>query len=190
MIDTSSARSGLAVLGPGGEVAVELVLDSGRDLGLAAAVAGLVDVRALSAVAIATGPGSFTGLRAGASFGLGLALGLRIPLRGLATLELAAERALIPALGLAEAGRGRVYWQAPGGAPALAEAAELPAGLPASGWLRPATAEAVRAAGLRLIDDAELRSFGAAAARLIGAAQELGYDTVKLQYLQSFGALQ
>lgn len=189
VIDTSSARTGLAVLDPEGAVVAETTAASGRELGLPALVASLVDVRRLTAVVIALGPGSFTGLRAGASYGLGLALGRGIPLRGLPTLELAAARARTPALGVAEAGRGRVYWQAPGGSPALAEAAELPAGLPAAGWLRPATVQALEEAGVRVLEESRLRSFGEAAAALVGASRELGYDTVRLHYMQSFGAL-
>ena len=189
VIDTSSHLSGLAVLDEGGNVVAETVLSSGRDLGLRLQIAALVDVRRLTAVAVALGPGSFTGLRVGAAHGLGLAMGLGVPLKGLGTLELAAERAMEPALGVAEAGRGRVYWQGPGGSPALAEATELPTSLPAAGWLRPATAEGLAAAGVRLLEESELRSFGVAAARLIGGARELGYDTVRLQYMQSFGSL-
>ena len=189
VIDTSSALSGLAVLDAGGGVAAEMVLQSGRDLGLPGHVAALVDVRDLTAVAVALGPGSFTGLRVGASYGLGLAMGRGIPLKGLSTLALASERAPFPALGLAEAGRGRVYWGTPGGPASIAEAAEVPTQLPAAGWLRPATAEGLRAAGVRLLDESELRSFGEAAARLFGGAPELGYDTVRLQYMQSFGPL-
>jgi hypothetical protein len=55
------------------------------------------------------------------------------------------------------------------------------------GWLRPATAEAVRAAGVRLLGDDQLRSFAEAASRLAGTARQVGYDTVKLEYMQSFG---
>jgi tRNA threonylcarbamoyl adenosine modification protein YeaZ len=188
VLDTSSARTGIAVL-EGGEPRGELVVESGRTLRLPELVGGLVDVHRLSAVAVATGPGSFTGLRAGASYAVGLALGLGLELLGLPTLELAAARAYESARGLAEAGRGRVYHQAPGGEPGLAEPEELPRDLPAAGWLRHATAESVRAAGVRLLTEGELRPFGEAAASLLGRAEKLGYDTVRLRYMQSFGPL-
>jgi hypothetical protein len=54
------------------------------------------------------------------------------------------------------------------------------------GWLRPATAAALR---LALVPGERLRSFGAAALQIIGRAEELGYDRVGLRYVQSFGAV-
>jgi len=188
VIDSSSARTGLAVV-DGDRVVGETVVESGRGLRLPELVAGLVELDRLGGVAIATGPGSFTGLRAGASFGIGLAMGLGIELLGLGTLELAAARARQPALGLAEAGRGRVYYQEPQAEPALAEAEAVPHRLPGAGWLRPETAERLGAAGFTLLGESELRSFGEAAAGLLGRAERLGYDRVSLRYMQSFGPL-
>ena len=80
VIDTSSVRAGIAVLTPGVEVAAESVRESARDLDLAAAVRDLVALDRLTRVVCATGPGSFTGLRLGAAFAVGLAMGLGIPL--------------------------------------------------------------------------------------------------------------
>jgi tRNA A37 threonylcarbamoyladenosine modification protein TsaB len=139
-------------------------------------------------VAVATGPGSFTGLRVGVSFGLGLAIGLRIPIVPLATLHIQAARSGEPQLAVAEAGRGRVYFAAPGAAPGVGEPAELPKDLPVAGWLRPATQAALEAAGLRFKAESELRSFGAAAARLLESAREVAYGSLKLEYMQSFSA--
>ncbi len=67
---------------------------------------------ALGLVAVAIGPGSFTGLRVGVSLGKGMALALRIPLVGVPTLDSAAyqqreARRLVCAV--ADAGRGQVY---------------------------------------------------------------------------------
>jgi len=189
VIDTSSVRAGIAVLTPGVEVAAESVRESARDLDLAAAVRDLVALDRLTRVVCATGPGSFTGLRLGAAFAVGLAMGLGIPLAGLPTLDLAAARAREPARGVAEAGRGRVYFQGDGGIPQLAEAAQVPREQALSGWLRPATALALAAAGVRLLPEEELLSFGEAAGRLLGDARILDYNGVKLEYLQSFGPL-
>lgn len=64
----------------------------------------------LSAVAIATGPGSFSGLRVGMGIAKGLALGLDIPIVGCPTLAVTAElfRAVRrPVCALIAAGRGR-----------------------------------------------------------------------------------
>jgi tRNA threonylcarbamoyl adenosine modification protein YeaZ len=187
VIDTSSPRSALALVADG-EVLADDVRLGGREHDLPGRVLALVEPRRLAGVTVALGPGSFTGLRVGVSYGVGLAMGLGVPLSGLGSLDLQAARACEPATALVEAGRGRLYWQAPGGEPRLGEGADLPA-LPAVGWLRPETAEAVRAAGVRLLADGELASFGRAAAALAGGAERLGYDTVELKYMQSFPSL-
>src|SRR5947208_14830109 len=84
----------------------------------------------LTKVAVAVGPGSFTGLRVGVSFSLGLAIGLRVPIFTLRTLHIQAARSDDAVIAVAEAGRGRVYLLAPGAAPRLAEPADLPRDLP------------------------------------------------------------
>ena len=65
----------------------------------------------LEAVAVATGPGSYTGLRIGVAVAKGLALARHIPLIGIPTLDIiAAAQPLDPGRKLAavlEAGRGR-----------------------------------------------------------------------------------
>ena len=185
VIDTSSSRSALALISDDGRAAEDVVVD-GREHDLPGRVLALVDPRRLTAVAVGLGPGSFTGLRVGVSYGVGLAMGLGIRLVGLSSLELQAGRADEPVTALVEAGRGRLYWQPPGGEPCLGDPVELPRGFPAVGWLRPAAAEAVEAAGVRLLSEEELKGFARAAAGLLGSAEALGYDTVELKYMQSF----
>src|SRR5690348_10298696 len=90
----------------------------------------------LSRVGVATGPGSFTGTRVGVSFGLGLAIGLGVPIVPLPSLELQAARSDDPVTAVADAGRGRVYFKPPGGAPALGEPADVPTAYPLVGWAR------------------------------------------------------
>ncbi len=66
---------------------------------------------ALSAVAVALGPGSFTGLRVGVAIAKGLAMARGIPLIGVPTLDILAaaqERHRDPLLVVAQAGRGRL----------------------------------------------------------------------------------
>lgn len=66
---------------------------------------------ALSAVAIALGPGSFTGLRVGMAIAKGLALARGIPLVGIPTLDILAAaqgRSQHPLLTVIQAGRGRL----------------------------------------------------------------------------------
>ena len=184
MIDTSSPRSALALV-IDGRPSTEDILLGGREHDLPRRALALADPRDLRAVAVSLGPGSFTGLRVGVSYGVGLAMGLGIPLLGLGSLELQAARSDEPVTALVEAGRGRLYWQAPDEEPRLGDLAELPRRLPAVGWLGPATAEAARAAGVRLLAEEELKGFAQAAAGCLGSAEELDYDTVELKYMQS-----
>ena len=189
VIDTSSSQTGVAILKAGRPVA-ESRFPSRRDGELAQAVRGLASLRDLSAVAVALGPGSFTGLRLGASYAVGLALGLTLPLLGFGSLELQLARARGEATAVVEAGRGRVCWlrSGRGSAAGPATPAELPAGWPLVGWLRPVTQEAVAKAGLTLLPERALRTFGEGAVLVLEGAQELAYDTVRLRYMQSLGS--
>jgi tRNA threonylcarbamoyl adenosine modification protein YeaZ len=188
VIDTSSATSALALLDQSRAPMREATYPSGRTFDLPAAFRDLAGGEALTGVAVATGPGSFTGLRTGVSFGLGLAMGLRIPIFPLPTLGLQAARSDDPVLAVAEAGRGRVYFLAPGADPGLGEPGELPKHLPAVGWLRPTTVAALSAAGLRLMPESELRSFASAASQMLESADEVAYGSLRLKYMQSFSA--
>jgi len=186
VIDTSSALSAVALLDASGVVLREKTYTSGKGFDLPAAFRSF-DVREpLSKVAVATGPGSFTGLRVGVSFGLGLALGLRIPIVPLSTLGIQAARSDRPVTAVAEAGRGRVYFQAPGLDATLGEPSELPAAWPVVGWLRPSTLAAIGVAGRDMVSDSELVSFGEAARRVLKSAREVAYGSVKIAYMQSF----
>lgn len=83
--------------------------------------AGL-QVKDLGALAVATGPGSFTGLRIGMALVKGIALALRLPLVGVRTLDaLAAAQPVmdIPLVALLQIGRGRLaagWYEASSGA--------------------------------------------------------------------------
>jgi tRNA threonylcarbamoyl adenosine modification protein YeaZ len=188
VIDTSSARSALALLRPDGTVAAEEIHDSGPNFDLPARFRAMAHDQTLTKVAVAIGPGSFTGLRVGVSFGLGLAMGYAIPIVPLRTLHLQAARSDDPVAAVAEAGRGRVYHLAPGSDPALAEPADLPQNLPVVGWLRPATEAALLARGLRFQTESALRSFGGAAALMLESAPEAAYGSLKLEYMQALGS--
>jgi tRNA threonylcarbamoyl adenosine modification protein YeaZ len=187
VIDTSSAMSALAILDDAGKTVEETFLPA-RSPELIDRMRAMASRHRLTKVAVATGPGSFTGLRVGVSFGLGLAMGLRIPIVPLSTLGIQASRSDHRVLALAEAGRGRVYFSAPGSEPGLAEPDGLSKNLPAVGWLQPATEAALKAAGLSFKPEAELRTFGAAAAIQLNSAREVPYDSLKLDYMQSFSA--
>jgi tRNA threonylcarbamoyl adenosine modification protein YeaZ len=180
-LDTSSAMSALALL-EGERVVAETVRPSGRDFDVAAEVARLVpDVRVIDSVLVALGPGSFTGLRQGIAFGVGLAMSLGVPLLGIGSLDLAAARAAEPAVAVSDAGRGRVYFQAPDGRRGVAEAADVPRDWLAVGWLRDDV--------LPLLPEARQRGFAEAVVLAREGAREVGYGTVKPEYMRDFGRL-
>ncbi len=70
-----------------------------------------ITVGDLSVIAVATGPGSFTSLRIGMAVVKGLALGLRIPVIGIPTLDILAAGVPVQPIRMAavlQAGRGRL----------------------------------------------------------------------------------
>jgi tRNA threonylcarbamoyladenosine biosynthesis protein TsaB len=156
--------------------------------GLADHMRTMTQGQTLTAVAVATGPGSFTGLRVGVSFGLGLAIGLRIPIIPLPSLDLQAARSEVPATAVLEAGRGRVYYQLPGGRPTLGEPADIPSSHPLVGNVAPKTEAALIAARHHFLSEGELKDFGHAAARILETAHEVAYGSLEIKYMQSFTA--
>ena len=67
----------------------------------------------LRAVAVALGPGSFTGLRVALAAAKGLAMAGGLALLGVPTLDVVAyphSRQLLPVVAMVQAGRGRVCW--------------------------------------------------------------------------------
>jgi tRNA A37 threonylcarbamoyladenosine modification protein TsaB len=144
--------------------------------------------QSITKVAVATGPGSFTGLRKGVSFGLGLAMGLRIPIVPLPTLVLQAARSDEPVTAVSDAGRGRFYYLVPGGEVALGEPADIPTTPALVGSLDADGEASLRMAGHRFKPGKELRRLGEAAQQLLKTAPEVPYGSLKLEYMQSFSA--
>ena len=99
-LDTASRRHALCVLADedGGLLDHRRLVGRELDRELPPALAALLRDD-LAAVACVLGPGSFTGLRVGVSFGVGLAMGLRIPIVPLPSLDLQAARSTVPATG-------------------------------------------------------------------------------------------
>jgi tRNA threonylcarbamoyladenosine biosynthesis protein TsaB len=118
-IDTATRATSIA-LHDGQQVAAEMtwLTENYHTVELAPTVAGLLDRVGvgpgdLVAVALARGPGSFTGLRIGMSFAKGLALSASppLPLIGVPTLDITAAaqpHTLERLCAVAQAGRGRV----------------------------------------------------------------------------------
>lgn len=119
-IDSSTEQAGVALY-DGARVA-ELSWAAGRTQ--TATLLGQIDhllglhgyaVGDLGAIAVATGPGTFTGLRVGISLAKGLVLGLGpgVPLLGVPTLAAATlpfALARRPVVAVVAAGRGRLVW--------------------------------------------------------------------------------
>lgn len=121
-LDTATDQAGIALFD--GEHLVELSWPGGRQqttsvlpaLERMATDHGLT-MGDIGAVAVASGPGSFTGLRVGLSLAKGLAITGERALIGVNTLEVAAAPFLeagLPCVALVPAGRGRVVWAAYG----------------------------------------------------------------------------
>lgn len=71
-----------------------------------------IEARMIDAIVVASGPGSFSGLRVGVSFAKGLALALQIPLAGVCTLDVIAFPSLghgSEVLATIPAGREQLY---------------------------------------------------------------------------------
>lgn len=117
-LDTSTDQAGVAVR-CGNQIAslawragrnhtVQLLDQVHRLLGLAGLEPG-----ELAGIAVATGPGAFTGLRVGMSVAKGFCLALDLPIVGVSTLAAAAASALAvdrPTIAAVAAGRGRLAW--------------------------------------------------------------------------------
>lgn len=120
-IDTASQVIALAIL-DGERVLAErrwrIETTASREL-LAGIEAVLADASlgrdAIDAIAVDVGPGAYTGLRTGVATAQGLALGLGIPLAGVARLEADAFPHLapgVPVVAVHDAGRSGVAWAA------------------------------------------------------------------------------
>jgi tRNA threonylcarbamoyladenosine biosynthesis protein TsaB len=123
-IDTSTRNVGIAVY-DGIQVLSESIWASHdyHTVELAPAIAEILaranqQMRDITLVAVATGPGSYTGLRIGMAVAKGIALASHLPIIGIPTLDIVAESqptsAGIPLAAVLQAGRGRlaVGWYA------------------------------------------------------------------------------
>jgi tRNA threonylcarbamoyl adenosine modification protein YeaZ len=180
VIDTSSAIAAIATLN--GERTERFV--SARSGELRSVLRHAAHEDDVTKVVVVTGPGSFTGLRVGVSFGLGLAMGLRVPIVPLPTLELQAARTDEPVTAVVDAGRGRFYFRLPDGTSGVGEPAGISTEYPLVGRL--AGREALIAAGHRFKPDEELRRLVDAAAILLETAREVPYRNLEIEYMQSF----
>jgi tRNA threonylcarbamoyladenosine biosynthesis protein TsaB len=142
-IDTSSrGRATLVVAGTDGSPDESAQVTGALLVGLGPVLRRLARSD-ITAVVVATGPGTYTGLRAGMAAALGIAHARGVPLHGISSLEIVAAAAPAAAqefLAVADAGRDAVYAQRfaqqagvaePGGAAERLPAAAIPVDLPA-----------------------------------------------------------
>jgi len=114
-LDTSTRTASIAIYGGGEGVVSELTWRSSSHHTVE--LAPYLDLllrqipKGLAGIAVALGPGSFTGLRVGLSLAKGFALAQGIPLIGIPTLDALAysqSHQPLPICALLEAGRGRI----------------------------------------------------------------------------------
>jgi tRNA threonylcarbamoyl adenosine modification protein YeaZ len=140
-----------------------------------------IELRSLTAVAVGTGPGSFTGLRVGMSLAKGLALALRVPIVGLPSLPawLAAEPDAVAAIGRAGARDSYVLLRDEA-EPRIVDRDELPERARSAAVVAPRElADAFGLAGARPPHRAAMALATAGAARL--AARPDGDDLARLE---------
>ena len=117
-IDTSSSQGGLALYDGRTLSSRSWLADRSHTTTLLSEIHHLLDkaqlrVRELAAIAIATGPGAFTGLRVGFGVAKGFHLATGLPLIGIPTLEATALGFATcgnPVVAVVGAGRGRLVW--------------------------------------------------------------------------------
>jgi tRNA threonylcarbamoyladenosine biosynthesis protein TsaB len=119
-LDTSTRFAGIALYEPGQGIISEANWHAGAQhtVALLPRVSQMMQeqgaaVADLRAIAVALGPGSFTGLRVGLAAAKGLALAIGVLLIGIPTLDVTAyphRLQSLPVIAIVQAGRGRVCW--------------------------------------------------------------------------------
>lgn len=174
-LDTASPFPSLAAgNGDGAETSRALPQNAAESLPLAAAALlaeSRLTVRDLDRVAVISGPGSFTGLRAGLAFARGLARACGVPLVLVPTFAAAHEAVPKPAnaLFVLDAGRGDVH------AAARTGSAVLDAGPPRP---RPEVEAEAAARGIPVLDLGRLGLPLAAAAARVAARNDATARTI------------
>ncbi len=180
-IDSSTELAGVALFD--GERSAELCWHAGLEqtTTLLAQVDQLLTLNGASlgdvpAVAVATGPGMFNGLRVGIGVAKGFVLGLGVALLGVSTLDVTAHPYAPfgrPVLAVVAAGRGRLVWAEYGGnggwrqsvpprngtvAELAAHAMELTEGVIVAGELTPEQETALRDVAHAIVPPRTLRT--------------------------------
>lgn len=130
-IDTSTEQAGIALSTSGGAFSHSWPASRAQtttvlpEIDRMVAGAGL-QPSDVTGLIVATGPGTFTGLRVGLAIAKGIVAARQVPLVGIPTLEIVfAQHPDEDIVAILPAGRGRVVWQKRGEAPVNASIAEL-----------------------------------------------------------------
>lgn len=177
-IDTSTDRAGIALATPAGIVARSWPAARAQTTTLLPEIDRLVREHGMvpadiTGIAVATGPGTFTGLRVGVAIAKGIFTASRVPLVGIPTLNIVfAQHPGGDIVAVLPAGRGRVVWQRSDGVPMNSTIAELISEMtsrshtPLVGELAPDQLAALQSAGIQVElefrDPAVLLELGAA----------------------------
>lgn len=177
-IDSSTDQAGIALATPGGVVSHSWPAARAQTTTMLPEIDRLVREHEMvpadiTGIAVATGPGTFTGLRVGVAIAKGIVAASQVPIVGVPTLDIVfAQHAGEELVAVLPAGRGRVVWQRAGDAPRNSTVAELinelriQPDLPLVGELSTDQLEALRTAGIQVVaefrDPAVLLHLGAA----------------------------
>lgn len=158
-IDTSTGQAGIALATSNGAFVHSWPANRAQTTTVLPEIDRMVKAAGLqpidiSGIAVAIGPGTFTGLRVGLAIAKGLVAARPVPLVGIPTLDIVFARhpdediiAVLPA------GRGRVVWQKRGESPvnaSIPELIEAAAGSAVVGELAQDQEAMLREAGVRL----------------------------------------
>lgn len=145
-IDTSTGQAGIALAAPDGAYVHSWPADRAQtttvlpEIDRMVSAAGMQPVD-ITGLVVATGPGTFTGLRVGLAIAKGIVVATGVPLVGIPTLDIVfAAHPDEDIVAVLPAGRGRVVWQRRGEAPvnaSMPEFIEAMAGLRVAGELAP-----------------------------------------------------
>ena len=156
-IDTSTEQAGIALSASNGTFAHSWPASRAQTTTVLPEIDRLVEQADMqpadiSGIVVATGPGTFTGLRVGLAIAKGIVAARRIPLVGIPTLDIVfAQHPNEEIIAVLPAGRGRVVWQKRGEAPvnaSMPELIEAAAGAEVVGELTPEQEAFLREAGI------------------------------------------
>lgn len=156
-IDTSTEQAGIALSTAQGALVHSWPASRAQTTTVLPEINRLVQEAGMSpdeivGLVVATGPGTFTGLRVGLAIAKGIVAARQVPLVGIPTLDIVfAQHPDEEIIAVLPAGRGRVVWQKGGEAPVNASMAELIESVgntPLVGELSEAQARQLRDAGI------------------------------------------